>query len=94
MQCKDPTDINSKARGRKAFPSGNPKHLYRFHEFQEAKIMWTDNSTSDYFAKMNYNFFTGTMVALNENADTLEFKQWREAIIINLDGDIFYRDYK
>ncbi|HEX6227631.1 MAG TPA: hypothetical protein VFZ52_24605 [Chryseolinea sp.] len=56
--------------------------------------MWTDNSTSDYFAKMNYTFFTGKMVALNENADTLEFKEWREATIINLDGDIFYRDYK
>ena len=87
-------NIVVKLEAGKAFPSDNPKHLYRFHEFQEAKIMWADNSTSNYFAKMNYNFFTGKMVALNENADTVDFKQWREAKILNLDGDVFYRDFK
>ena len=90
------SDVNIvvKLEAGKAFPSGNPKQFYRFPEFQEAKIMWTDNSTSNYSTKMNYNFFTGKMVALNENTDTVEFKQWREAKTINLDGDVFYRDFK
>jgi hypothetical protein len=92
----DSSDANIvvKLEAGKAFPSGNPKQLYRFYEFQEAKIMWTDNSTSNHSAKMNYNFFTGKMVSLNDNGDTVEFKQGREAKTINLDGDVFYRDFK
>jgi hypothetical protein len=87
-------DIVVKLEAGKAFPSGNQIHLYRFPEFQEAKIMWTNNSTTSHFAKLNYNLFTGKMAALNENADTVEFKEWREAKILNLDGDVFYRDFK
>jgi hypothetical protein len=87
-------NIVVKLEAGKSSPSGDPKHLYRFHEFQEAKIMWTDNSTSNHSAKTNYNFFTGKMVALNDNGDTVEFKQGREAKTINLDGDVFYRDFK
>lgn len=72
-------------------PTGYPfTVLYRFPEFQETKITWADKSISYYPHKMNYNFFTGTMDVINEEGDTVKFRQGLESKILNLDGDIFF----
>jgi hypothetical protein len=68
--------------------------LYRFSEFQEAKIMWEDKSSTYYPQKMNYNFFTGKMDVVDEKGDTVKFKKSQQAKILNLDGNVFYQDFE
>ena len=68
--------------------------LYRFSEFQEAKVLWADNSSSFHPEKMNYNLFTGRMDVINERRDTVKFSQWHQAKILNLDGDVFFQDFE
>jgi len=79
----------------KSFPSENViDSLYRFSEFQEAKIMWVDKSTTYYPQKMNYNLFTGKMDLVDEKGDTVKFKKWQQAKILNLDGNVFFQDFE
>ncbi|HET6543667.1 MAG TPA: hypothetical protein VFG46_24450, partial [Chryseolinea sp.] len=66
--------------------------LYRFPEFQEAKVMWADKSSSFHNEKMNYNLFTGKMDVVDEKGDTLKFTRWHETKIVNLGGDVFFQD--
>ena len=54
--------------------------------------MWADKTSSYYPQKMNYNLFTGTMDVVDEKGDTIKFKKSLQAKILNLDGDVFYRD--
>ena len=42
---------------------------------------------------MNYNLFTGKMDVITPNADTIEFKDWADARILNLEGNVFYQDF-
>ena len=74
----------------KAFPSG--RNLYHFPAFEQARITWSNNST-DFLEKMNYNLFTGKMDVITPNADTIEFKDWADARILNLEGNVFYQDF-
>ena len=67
--------------------------LYRFPEFQEAKVMWSDKSFSFHPEKMNYNLFTGKMDVIDEKGDTVKFARWTETKTVNLDGDVFYQDF-
>jgi len=66
--------------------------LYRFSEFQDAKVIWTDHSSSFHLEKMNYNTFTGKMDVINVNGDTVKFTRWHETEIVNLDGIVFFQD--
>ena len=66
--------------------------LYRFTEFQEAKVMWADKSSSFHNEKMNYNLFTGNMDVVDDRGDTLKFTRWHETKIVNLEGDVFFQD--
>ncbi|HYI76432.1 MAG TPA: hypothetical protein VEW65_02365 [Chryseolinea sp.] len=66
--------------------------LYRFPEFREAKVTWNDKSSSFYPGKMNYNLFTGNMDIVDGKSDTVKFSRWSDTKIVNLDGDIFFRD--
>ena len=66
--------------------------LYRFPEFQEAKVMWADKSSSFHKEKMNYNLFTGKMDVVDEKGDTVKFGRSHETKIVNLDGDVFFQD--
>ena len=54
--------------------------------------MWSDKSSTFHSEKMNYNRFTGTMDVVDEKSDTIKFKKWQQAKILNLDGNVFYRD--
>ena len=67
--------------------------LYRFPEFQEAKVMWSDKSFSFHPEKMNYNLFTGKMDVIDEKGDTVKFARWTETKTVNLDGDVFFQDF-
>lgn len=76
------------------FPFNCPRHvLYRFPEFQSTKITGTDKSTAHY-PKVNYNLFTGKMDIIDIKGDTVPFKKWRETRSFNLDGRLFYQDFK
>jgi hypothetical protein len=77
----------------KTSPFKNEKDsLYRFPEFQEAKITWDDKTSTYHPQKMNYNLFTGAMDVVDEKGDTIKFKKWSQAKILNLDGNVFYQD--
>jgi hypothetical protein len=67
--------------------------LYRFPEFKEAKVMWSDKSFSFLPEKMNYNLFTGKMDVIDEKGDTVKFTRWTETKTVNLDGDVFFQDF-
>ncbi len=82
---------NVKLDAGKAFPSG--RNLYHLPAFEEARITWSNNST-ELIEKMNYNLFTGKMDVITPNADTIEFKDWADARILNIDGNVFYQDFK
>jgi hypothetical protein len=66
--------------------------VYRFPEFQETKIMWADKTSTYHPQKMNYNLFTGTMYVIDEKGDTIKFKKELQVKILNLDGNVFYKD--
>ena len=84
-----------KLRAGQSFPSDYPREsFYRFPEFQEAKITWTNKSSAYHPLKVNYNLFTGTMDVVDEKSDTVKLKKWREVRILNLDGSIFYQDFR
>jgi hypothetical protein len=77
----------------KRLPSKKVMHtLYRFPEFQDAKVTWADKTSSYHPQKMNYNLFTGTMDVVDEKRDTIKFKKGQQAKILNLDGNVFYQD--
>jgi hypothetical protein len=77
----------------KKFPSKRAMDsLYRFPEFQDAKVIWTDQSSSFHPEKMNYNIFTGKMDVIDEKGDTIKFTRWHETQIVNLDGAVFFQD--
>ncbi len=96
---EEPTDHNDrltvKLHAGKSFQSKNVvDSLYQFPEFQEAKIMWVDKSSTYYPQKMNYNLFTAKMDVVDEKGDTVKFKKWQQAKILNLDGNVFYQDFE
>ena len=78
--------------GKKFPPKRAMDSLYRFSEFQDAKIIWADQSSSFHPEKMNYNTFTGKMDVIDENQDTVKFTRWHETQIANLDGIVFFQD--
>jgi len=85
--------ITLKLTAGKKFPSKQAMDsLYRFSEFQEAKVIWADQSSSFHPEKMNYNTFTGKMDVVNERGDTVNFTRWHETQIVNLDGVVFFQD--
>ncbi len=78
--------------GKKFPPKKVIDSLYRLSEFEDAKVIWTDQTSSFHPEKMNYNTFTGKMDVINVKGDTVKFTRWHETEIVNLDGIIFFQD--
>ena len=66
--------------------------IYRLPEFQEARITYMNGSSVDSNFKVNYNFFSGEMDAIQNNGDTLKIEDASDIKIINIDGLVFLRD--
>ena len=85
------TDSVLRLEAGKTFPSG--ERLYQFPTFEQIKISWLNNR-ADFSGKMNYNLFTGKMDVITTNGDTIQFRDGMDAKILNLNGHVFYQDFK
>ena len=66
--------------------------IYRFPAFQYGRITWATGFAPVDSFRLNYNLYFTQLDLINEKGDTVQVKPSKELKLVQIGGNIFYRD--